>query len=102
MTGAETYSRTRWASRSHCRTREVLIRCCREHAGTIDLSVSAILAALPERIDGIHPCEAVQQRRWAKEMIKLYAKGISSRATSLTRFEIRRSHRPGSYHAKVQ
>jgi hypothetical protein len=53
---AETYSRARWASRSHCRTGEVLIRCVHEHAGAIDPAAAAILAAPPGPIDAvIHP-----------------------------------------------
>jgi len=48
---AETYPTSSWKGRSFCRTREALVRCCREHAGVIDPSAAAVLAALPERID---------------------------------------------------
>jgi hypothetical protein len=47
---AETCSTPRWQARSHCRTREALIRCCTRHAGPIDPAATAILAALPETI----------------------------------------------------
>jgi hypothetical protein len=40
-----------WRGRSYCRTKEALLRICRVHAGTIDPSAAAILAALPDRID---------------------------------------------------
>jgi hypothetical protein len=39
-----------WRGRSYCRTSEALRRCAREHAGVIDPSAVAVLAALPERI----------------------------------------------------
>jgi hypothetical protein len=39
-----------WRGRSYCQTKEALIRCAREHAGEIEPSACAILAALPERI----------------------------------------------------
>ena len=42
-----------WRGRSYCRTPEALIRCVREHAGTIAPAVAAILAALPERIETV-------------------------------------------------
>jgi len=37
----------RFDARSYCRTREALIRVCREHAGEIDPVALAILEALP-------------------------------------------------------
>jgi hypothetical protein len=40
-----------WRGRSYCQTSEALRRCTREHAGVIDPSAAAVLAALPERID---------------------------------------------------
>jgi hypothetical protein len=46
---AETYATSRWTGRSFCRTREALLRCCREHA--IDQTAGAFLTALPERIE---------------------------------------------------
>ena len=48
---AETYATSRWVGRTYCRTRNGLLRCCREHAGAIDPTAAAILASLPERID---------------------------------------------------
>jgi hypothetical protein len=62
---AETYPTSNWKGRSFCRTREALLRCCREHAGVIDPTAAAVLAALPERIDapltqqigGVERCE---------------------------------------------
>jgi hypothetical protein len=48
---AETYPTSNWKGRSYCRTKETLLRCCREHAATIDPSATAVLAALPEHID---------------------------------------------------
>jgi hypothetical protein len=48
---AETYPTPNWKGRSYCRTREALLRCCREHAGAIDPTAAAVLAGLPERID---------------------------------------------------
>jgi len=53
-----------WRGRSYCRTSAVLIRCTREHAGAIDPTAAAILAALPARIEEpapirtAHPAEA--------------------------------------------
>jgi hypothetical protein len=52
---AETYATPRWQGRSFCMTREALLRCCREHGGTIDPSAAAILVALPERIEAQSP-----------------------------------------------
>jgi hypothetical protein len=40
-----------WRGRSYCRTRDALIRCAREYSGTIDPKASAVLAALPVRIE---------------------------------------------------
>jgi hypothetical protein len=40
----------RFDSRSYCRTREALIRVCREHAGEISPSAMAVLEALPRMI----------------------------------------------------
>jgi hypothetical protein len=40
-----------WAGRSFCRTKEALLRVCREHAGTIDPAAQVILSALPDRIE---------------------------------------------------
>lgn len=40
----------RFDGRSYCRTREALIRVCREHAGEIDAAALAVLQALPERL----------------------------------------------------
>jgi hypothetical protein len=40
-----------WRGRSYCRTSEALCRCTREHAGPIDPTAAAVLAALPERIE---------------------------------------------------
>jgi hypothetical protein len=42
-----------WRGRSYCRTSEALRRCSREHAGAIDPAASAILTALPERIEEV-------------------------------------------------
>jgi hypothetical protein len=47
----ERCGRARWEGRSYCRTRQALLRCSREHAGPIEPSAVAILAALPERIE---------------------------------------------------
>jgi hypothetical protein len=47
---AETYPTSHWKGRSYCRTSEALRRCTREHAGAVDASALAILAALPEQI----------------------------------------------------
>jgi len=48
---ARNHGEVRWRSRSFCRTSEALIRCAREHAGEIEPTALAILAALPERIE---------------------------------------------------
>jgi hypothetical protein len=40
-----------WRGRSYCQTSFGLLRCARAHAGAVDPSAAAILAALPERID---------------------------------------------------
>jgi hypothetical protein len=45
-----------WRGRSYCRTSAVLIRCTREHAGAIDPTAAATLAALPERIEEPRSC----------------------------------------------
>ena len=50
---AETYATSRWVGRTYCRTRNGLLRCCREHAGAIDRTATEILAALPERIEDV-------------------------------------------------
>jgi hypothetical protein len=55
---AKTYATSRWTGRSFCRTREALLRCCREHAGTIDPAAAAILGALPARIEDPAPTPA--------------------------------------------
>jgi hypothetical protein len=52
---AETYATSRWTGRSFCRTREALLRCCREHAGAIDPAAAAILGALPARTENPAP-----------------------------------------------
>jgi hypothetical protein len=49
--GPERLAGTRWDGRSYCRTREALIRCCHEHAGSIDATASTALMSLPERIE---------------------------------------------------
>jgi hypothetical protein len=43
--------RNHWRGRSYCRTREALIRCSHEHAGTIDAIALVILLRLPARIE---------------------------------------------------
>jgi hypothetical protein len=43
--------RARWEGRSFCRTSEALNRLSRTHAGVIDPTAAAILAALPDRIE---------------------------------------------------
>lgn len=40
----------RFDGRSYCRTRDALIRVCREHAGEIHAVALTILHALPERL----------------------------------------------------
>jgi hypothetical protein len=37
-----------WRGRSYCRTKEALLRVCAAHAGMIDPTAAAILAALPD------------------------------------------------------
>jgi hypothetical protein len=49
--GGERHGRPRWEGRSYCRTRQALERVSRRHAGNIEPSAAATLAALPERID---------------------------------------------------
>lgn len=49
---SETMATSRWRGRAYCRTRDALIRCCREYSGEIDPAACTILAALPPRIDG--------------------------------------------------
>jgi hypothetical protein len=51
----KTPRRDDWRGRSYCRTSAVLIRCTREHAGAIDPTAAAILAALPARIENTAP-----------------------------------------------
>ena len=46
------HGQTRWTGRSYCRTRQVLIRDSRTHAGEIDAIALAILEALPDWIGG--------------------------------------------------
>jgi hypothetical protein len=48
---AVTVARHVWRSRSCCRTKAVLIRCCDEHAGQIDPAARMTLVALPDRIN---------------------------------------------------
>jgi hypothetical protein len=48
---AKNHGDMRWRSRGFCRTSEALIRVSRLHAGAVDQAASAILAALPERIE---------------------------------------------------
>ena len=43
-----------WRGRSYCQTSEALIRCAREHAGEIEPTACAILAALPVRLRKAH------------------------------------------------
>jgi hypothetical protein len=43
--------RNHWRGRSYCLTREALIRCSHEHAGTIAGDALVILLRLPERIE---------------------------------------------------
>lgn len=45
----------RFDSRSFCRTREALIRVCREYAAPLDPSALAVLESLPARIEGGRP-----------------------------------------------
>jgi hypothetical protein len=40
-----------WRGRSYCRTKEALLRVCATHAGKIDPTTAAILAALPDWIE---------------------------------------------------
>jgi hypothetical protein len=40
-----------WRGRSYCRTKEALLRVCATHAGKIDPTAAAILAALPDWIE---------------------------------------------------
>ena len=40
-----------WRGRSYCRTREALLRVCAAHAGQIDPTAAAVLAALPDWIE---------------------------------------------------
>jgi hypothetical protein len=47
----ERHGRPRWDGRSYCRTKEALIRVCRDYAGEFDPAAAAVLASLPERID---------------------------------------------------
>jgi len=56
----ETYATSRWRNRSYCQTSEALRRCAREHAGALDPSAAAFVAALPEQIDALsaNPTEA--------------------------------------------
>jgi hypothetical protein len=56
----ERCGRARWEGRSYCRTRQALLRCSREHAGALDPSAAAFVAALPEQIDALsaNPTEA--------------------------------------------
>jgi hypothetical protein len=49
---AETVARDDWRGRSYCRTKGALIGCCDRYSGEIDPAAVAVLAALPERIDG--------------------------------------------------
>lgn len=46
----ERHGTARFDCRSHVRSREALIRLCREHAGEISPAAMSILNALPERI----------------------------------------------------
>lgn len=55
---AETGCTSRWQSRSHCHTREALLRCSTSHAGSIDPAAAAILAALPVDIKFAHAAES--------------------------------------------
>jgi len=48
----ERVTRDDWRGRSYCRTREALLRCCRDHAGEIGPAALATLEALPARIGG--------------------------------------------------
>jgi|SRR5450631_1948149 hypothetical protein len=50
--GPESTLRATWDGRSYRRTKDALIRCCREHAGELDPSALLALAALPARIGG--------------------------------------------------
>ena len=46
------HGQKRWTGRGYCRTRQVLIRDSRTHAGEIDANALAILQALPDWIGG--------------------------------------------------
>jgi hypothetical protein len=48
---AETADKPPWTGRSYCRTSQALRRCTSQHAGDIDPTAVAILAALPKWID---------------------------------------------------
>jgi hypothetical protein len=48
----ERHGRARWEGRCYCRTSEALRRVSREHAGAIDPAAAAVLAALPQRLEG--------------------------------------------------
>jgi hypothetical protein len=47
----ERHGRARWEGRSFCRTSEALNRLSRKHAGAIDPTAAAVLAALPDWIE---------------------------------------------------
>jgi hypothetical protein len=47
----ERRGRARWENRSFCRTSEALNRLSRKHAGAIDPTAAAVLAALPDWIE---------------------------------------------------
>jgi len=67
---AETYATSRWVGRTYCRTRKALLRCCREHAGLIDPTAAAALAALPDRIEAPNlPAQSPTTRSAAEEHI---------------------------------
>jgi hypothetical protein len=40
-----------WRGHSYCRSREALLRCVQKHAGAIEPTAVATLAALPARIE---------------------------------------------------
>jgi hypothetical protein len=46
-----TLSNCIWRGRSHCRTKEALLRVCAACAGQIDPTAAAVLAGLPDRIE---------------------------------------------------
>ncbi|KQZ92264.1 hypothetical protein ASD64_19380 [Mesorhizobium sp. Root157] len=51
-TDGKKHGRMRWTGRSYCRTRDGLIRACRDNAGEIDAIAMMALESLPDWIGG--------------------------------------------------